>query len=211
MFYTFSVQIWTNCTFHSQVPEANLQMDKSYEASAPPPYYGGQAPPYPGNEPENKYLGSIQQPPPAQYGQPPTQAAGYYHQPPPVQYTQVPPTQYGPPPTQAAGYHQQQPPVQYTQGTPAVQPVVIVQAGRMGYGKDPMTMTCMHCQAQIQTSIRKEQGQLAWIYGGAIFIFGLFCCLCCLGVFPFFIDDLKRVELTCPNCKQFLGVYNGGM
>ena len=163
------------------MPEASLQMDKAHEASAPPPYYGEQAPPYPGNEPDNQYPGSYQQPPPAQYG---------------------------PPPTQAAGYHQQPPPVQYTQVTPLVQPVVITQAGRMRYGRNPMVMTCMHCQTQIQTSIRKEQGQTVWIMAGVICGVGLFFGLCCLGLIPFCIDDLNRVEHTCPNCKSFLGAYN---
>ncbi len=42
------------------VPEISLLMDKSQEASAPPPNSGDQPPPYPGNEPPVGF----QQPPP---------------------------------------------------------------------------------------------------------------------------------------------------
>ena len=190
-------------------------MDKAHEANAPPPYYEDQVPPYTGNESANNFPGSIQQSSPSHYGSTPTQTAGYHQQPPPVPHAQIPPDQYDPPHTQATGQSlqddQQTPPVQYAQVLPAVQPVVIAQAGRLRYGKNPLTMTCMHCRAQIQTSIKKEQGALVWICGGVIFLIGLACCLCCLGAIPFFIDHLKRVEHTCPNCKCYLGVYNDCM
>ena len=58
------------------------------------------------------------------------------------------------PPMQAPGYVAGPPPVQ-----PPPQQVVIVQ-GPIRYGKNPMTMTCPHCQSQVQTSIRSEPGPL---------------------------------------------------
>jgi hypothetical protein len=76
--------------------------------------------------------------------------------------------QYGAPPPQAPGskYPTQAPPMQapgYVQGPiptqPPAQQIVIVQ-GSINYGKHPMTMTCPHCQSQIQTSIRSEPGPL---------------------------------------------------
>ena len=61
---------------------------------------------------------------------------------------------YPQPPMQAPGYVGGAPPVQ-----PPPQQVVIVQ-GPIRYGKHPMTMTCPHCQSQVQTSIRSEPGPL---------------------------------------------------
>ena len=66
--------------------------------------------------------------------------------------------QYAPPPgqypPQPPGYVPGQAPVQ-----PPPQQIVIVQ-GAINYGKHPMTMTCPHCQSQIQTSIRSEPGPM---------------------------------------------------
>jgi lipopolysaccharide-induced tumor necrosis factor-alpha factor len=70
-----------------------------------------------------------------------------------------------------------------------------------------MTMTCPHCQSQIQTSIRSEPGPLAWIIG-AVLCFTMFWCCACI---PCCIDDLNQVEHKCPNCNAFLGRYKGGM
>jgi len=155
-------------------------MDKQNEASAPAPNYGDQPPPYPGNA-----------------------SAGGFSKPPPADqlYPQVPPAQYGPPPTQAPGYVPGPMPTQ-----PPVQQIVVVQ-GPINYGKHPMSMTCPHCQAQVQTSIRSEPGPLAWIIGGVLCFVGFWCCAC----IPCCIDDLNTVEHKCPNCNAFLGRYKGGM
>ena len=62
------------------------------------------------------------------------------------------------PPMPAPGYVAVPHPVQQ----PAQQ-VVIVQSN-IKYGKAPMTMTCPHCQSQIQTSIRSEPGPLGKLF-----------------------------------------------
>jgi len=118
--------------------------------------------------------------------------------PPPAGQYAPPPGQY---PPQPPGYVQGQAPVQ-----PPPQQIVIVQ-GAINYGKHPMTMTCPHCQSQIQTSIRSEPGPMAWIVGGILCFFGFWCCAC----IPCCIDDLNQVEHKCPNCNAFLGRYKGGM
>jgi lipopolysaccharide-induced tumor necrosis factor-alpha factor len=118
--------------------------------------------------------------------------------PPPAGQYAPPPGQY---PPQPPGYVQGQPPTQ-----PPPQQIVIVQ-GAINYGKHPMTMTCPHCQSQIQTSIRSEPGPMAWIVGGILCFFGFWCCAC----IPCCIDDLNQVEHKCPNCNAFLGRYKGGM
>ena len=55
-----------------------------------------------------------------------------------------------------------QAPVYVTGPQPVQQPaqqIVIVQ-GPIKYGKNPMTLTCPHCQSQVLTSIRSEPGPL---------------------------------------------------
>jgi len=163
-----------------------LKMDKSQEASAPP-NAGDAPPPYPGTG------GGFAPPPGGQY---PAQPGLYPAI--PGQYP-APPGQG--PPMQAPGYVQGAAPMQQ----PAQQ-IVIVQ-GNINYGKHPMTMTCPHCQSQIQTSIRSEPGPMAWIIGGVLCFFGFWCCAC----IPCCIDDLNQVEHKCPNCNAFLGRYKGGM
>lgn len=155
-------------------------MDKQQEATAPP-NYGDQPPPYPGTDPNAK------------------QFAGGFSQPPPGQ---LPGAAY---PTQAPGLYPTVPPPQGP-AQPPPQQVVIVQ-GPINYGKNPMTMTCPHCQSSIQTAIKSEPGVLAWIIGGVLCFVGLWCCAC----IPCCIDDLNTVEHKCPNCNAFLGRYKGGM
>jgi len=136
---------------------------------------------------------NMNDPPPPYPGTAPT-----YAPPPGGVYPQIPGQA---PPMQAGGFVAGPPPVQQPP-----QQIVIVQ-GPIKYGKNPMTMTCPHCQCQIQTSIRSEPGPLAWIIGAVLCFTGFWCCAC----IPCCIDDLNQVEHKCPNCNAFLGRYRGGL
>ena len=72
----------------------------------------------------------------------------------PIFSGQYPSQGFQPPPMPAPGYVAVPHPVQQP-----TQQVVIIQSN-IKYGKNPMTMTCPHCQSQIQTSIRSEPGPL---------------------------------------------------
>jgi len=66
-----------------------------------------------------------------------------------------------------------QAPVYVTGPQPVQQPaqqIVIVQ-GPIKYGKNPMTLTCPHCQSQVLTSIRSEPGPLGKNYSLSSLIF----------------------------------------
>ena len=66
-----------------------------------------------------------------------------------------------------------QAPVYVTGPQPVQQPaqqIVIVQ-GPIKYGKNPMTLTCPHCQSQVLTSIRSEPGPLGKNYHLSSLIF----------------------------------------
>ena len=170
-------------------------MDKQQQASVQPTF-NEPPPPYPGNEPDSqKFAGGYSQPPPAQYGAIPPQGLVSNY---PIQ------------PSPMLGYVQAPTPTQPIVGIRGgnMQPVVVVQAQRpMRFDKYPMTMTCPHCQCQIQTSIRSEPGLLAWIFGGFLCLIGFWPCAC----IPCCIDDFNQVEHRCPNCNAYLGRFNGGM
>lgn len=88
------------------------------------------------------------------------------------------------------------------------QPTVIVQyMNPPNFGSSPVNMTCPHCQSQIRTSTDSEPGPLAWILAGVLCVVGLWPCAC----IPCCIDSLNSVTHKCPNCKNFLGRYKGGM
>jgi len=95
------------------------------------------------------------------------------------------------------------------QGQPQQQqPTVIVQyVNAPNFGPRPVNMTCPHCQAQIRTQTDSEPGPMAWILAGVLCIVGLWPCAC----IPCCIDSLNSVTHKCPQCKNFLGRYKGGM
>jgi len=169
-------------------------MDKSQEASAPPNTVVQEAPPpYPGNQPGQEFpgAGGFQAPQPAG----PILVAN-------APFNSTAPSYAHPPPGTAI------PPV-YQQPIPAQQ--VMVQAP-IAYGKDPVSMKCFHCGAQIQTSTESSPGAMAWMACGALAFAGCFVgvtWLCCC--IPFCIPGLQDVKHTCPNkeCRRFLGTYKG--
>jgi lipopolysaccharide-induced tumor necrosis factor-alpha factor len=102
------------------------------------------------------------------------------------------------------------PPVQQQpQGqAPGAQPTVIVQyMNPPNFGSNPVNMTCPHCQSSIRTDTDSEPGPLAWILAGVLCVVGLWPCAC----IPCCIDSLNSVTHKCPQCKNFLGRYKGGM
>jgi len=103
-----------------------------------------------------------------------------------------------PPPMQAA-------PV--PAGAAPGQTVIVQYMNPPNFGHNPVNMTCPHCQSQIRTSTDSEPGAMAWILAGVLCVVGLWPCAC----IPCCIDSLNSVTHKCPNCKNFLGRYKGGM
>jgi len=118
----------------------------------------------------------------------------------------VPPAQpYVPPTAMPAGAMYAQPgavPVQ-----PGQQQQVVVVVNPPNFGPNPVDMVCPHCQCQIRTTTESEPGPLAWIFAGVLCVVGLWPCAC----IPCCIESLNSVTHKCPNCKNFLGRYKGGM
>ena len=64
-----------------------------------------------------------------------------------------------------------------------------------------MRIKCHNCESNITTDVRKEISGLQWILSGFLCIMG--CVPCC--IIPLFIDNMKEVTHTCPNCNIVLG------
>lgn len=92
-------------------------------------------------------------------------------------------------------------------GQPGAQQQVVVVVNPPNYGPNPVDMVCPHCQCQIRTTTESEPGPLAWIFAGVLCVVGLWPCAC----IPCCIESLNSVTHKCPNCKNFLGRYKGGM
>jgi len=94
---------------------------------------------------------------------------------------------------------------------PQQQPVRIQQTIQYvqapSFGHRPLQIVCPHCQASITTKTVSEPSALAWILGGVLCLTGLWVCAC----IPCCIDSLQQVTHSCPNCKNFLGRYKGGL
>lgn len=84
---------------------------------------------------------------------------------------------------------------------------VVVVVNAPNFGPNSIEMMCPHCQSQVRTSTDSEPGALAWILAGILCVVGLWPCACV----PCCIDSLNSVTHKCPNCRQFLGRYRGGM
>jgi len=84
---------------------------------------------------------------------------------------------------------------------------VVVVVNAPNFGPNSIEMVCPHCQSQVRTATDSEPGALAWILAGILCVVGLWPCACV----PCCIDSLNSVTHKCPNCRQFLGRYRGGM
>jgi len=124
---------------------------------------------------------------------------GYISQQQPVQYGYGPPIQqqYGGPLDQYGA-----PAQQYGYGAVPPSQVVIVPSP-LQVGRDPVSLTCPHCQANITTDIRVEAGTVAWVSAG--FLCAMSCCL--LAWLPLCMPSLKDVTHRCPNCNALIGRF----
>jgi len=111
--------------------------------------------------------------------------------------------QYAPP---MAGYPPPAPgaPIQQQPGAP-----VIVAAAPINFGPDPARIDCPHCRQTIQTTTKSDTSAMGWLLGIGLCLIGCWPCAfipCCC------VDSLKQVTHECPRpeCKAFLGRYNGG-
>jgi len=148
---------------------------------------------YPPLPPASAPQGGFPEAPPS-YDATMSGAAGGFVDPGKVQQQQAPPPQQGVPGPAGGG--------------PAPAQTVIVQyMNPPNFGHNPVNMTCPHCQSQVRTSTDSEPGALAWILAGVLCVVGLWPCAC----IPCCIDSLNSVTHKCPNCKNFLGRYKGGM
>merc|ERR1711936_927348 len=111
------------------------------------------------------------------------------------------PGQYGPPIQQYGGPLDQYraPAQQYGYGAVPPSQVVIVPSP-LQVGRDPVSLTCPHCQANITTDIRVEAGTVAWVSAG--FLCAMSCCL--LAWLPLCMPSLKDVTHRCPNCNALI-------
>jgi len=163
-------------------------------ASAPPPIQ-----PYPV---DGGMAGGMPAAPPS-YNDAMGGSGGGFAAPPPGQpmYTAPAPGQpvYPPLPQQKGMPPPQQPPVQIQQTVQYVQ--------APSFGHRAVQMVCPHCQASITTKTVSEPSALAWIIGGVLCLVSLWPCAC----IPCCIDSLQQVTHSCPNCKNFLGRYKGGL
>jgi len=101
----------------------------------------------------------------------------------------------------------QAPPPPQQQQQPGQQTVIVQYMNPPNFGHSPVNMTCPHCQSQIRTTTDSEPGPMAWVLAGILCVVGLWACAC----IPCCIDSLNSVTHKCPQCKNFLGRYKGGM
>jgi len=138
---------------------------------------------------------------------------------PPGGYPELPPSydesvggaggfvQPGPAGAAPKGNFQAAPPPQMQPQQAGQQTVIVQYMNPPNFGSNPVNMTCPNCQSQIRTKTESEPGPLAWILAGVLCVVGFWPCAC----IPCCIDSLNSVTHKCPQCKQFLGRYKGGM
>ena len=125
--------------------------------------------------------------------QPSAPPSGYGYGPPP------PPVDYRPPQAQGAPPPYQGQP--YPAGLPPTQNVALRQ--NIKFESTPVQLRCPNCQRDVVTNLSYEAGLLTWLVVGIMFLLGFW--LCCW--IPLFINELKDVIHTCPNCHYACGVH----
>ncbi|XP_017776632.1 PREDICTED: cell death-inducing p53-target protein 1-like [Nicrophorus vespilloides] len=89
-------------------------------------------------------------------------------------------------------------PIQTSKNGPTIMTTVVP------LGPEHTHMICPHCLAEIDTTIDKKPGLIAYIAGFLICLIGcpFGCCLipCC-------ISKCMDVHHSCPNCKGYLGMF----
>ncbi|KAL3996081.1 lipopolysaccharide-induced tumor necrosis factor-alpha factor [Sarotherodon galilaeus] len=64
-------------------------------------------------------------------------------------------------------------------------------------------MKCPHCQTQVVTKTEYKIGILTWLIFAALLFVGCWPCY----VIPFFVNDCKDVEHSCPTCNSVIHVH----
>ncbi|XP_023324383.1 lipopolysaccharide-induced tumor necrosis factor-alpha factor homolog [Eurytemora carolleeae] len=103
-------------------------------------------------------------------------------------------------------YEGDQQPTQQQPTTHHTNVVHVVQ--NIKYGRQPVQTTCGNCRSTIVTATEADTGVVAFAIAAGFCVVGLWCGCCCI---PFFMDSLKDVKHTCPNCNALLGTFKAGM
>ncbi|XP_058805857.1 lipopolysaccharide-induced tumor necrosis factor-alpha factor homolog [Phymastichus coffea] len=80
--------------------------------------------------------------------------------------------------------------------------VIILQDPQVG--PDPTTMTCPHCHATITTIVENHPSMKTHLFCILICALGCICCGPCV----YCVDSCLAKKHTCPNCHQFIGMYD---
>ncbi|KAL7026627.1 hypothetical protein ACKWTF_005106 [Chironomus riparius] len=79
---------------------------------------------------------------------------------------------------------------------------VMIQQSQIIYGPDTFPMNCPSCKADISTEIKNIPTAKTHIT--AVLLLSFCCCL-----IPYFCNTCQSQHHYCPNCKRFLGSYDG--
>jgi lipopolysaccharide-induced tumor necrosis factor-alpha factor len=120
-----------------------------------------------------------------------TQAGRPQYQPPLPPQAVAPPPGFVPP--AGSSYYPQQPPVIEVQRTIIALPL----------GPNSARIKCPQCHADVLTRTETEPSCAAHLCCLLLLLIG--CCPC--SSLPYFMDSLKNVRHSCPNCQVFLGTY----
>ncbi|ODM94194.1 Lipopolysaccharide-induced tumor necrosis factor-alpha factor [Orchesella cincta] len=88
----------------------------------------------------------------------------------------------------------------------AGQPPQVVIPCYLPLGSHKASITCRHCQNEIQTNVDRKPSRVAWFYASCLCFAGCVCG-CCL--IPFCMDSCMDTHHACPNCGAHLGTYHG--
>jgi lipopolysaccharide-induced tumor necrosis factor-alpha factor len=82
-------------------------------------------------------------------------------------------------------------------------PIIVTQPVFIQFGDIPANVVCPHCQNNITTGIKKENGALIWLSCFGLFVFTACCCW-----IPFVVDGCKDTVHHCPRCGVVVGRNN---
>lgn len=82
---------------------------------------------------------------------------------------------------------------------------VSIEMDLLQVGSEPVGMRCTNCHEDVMTRAVYKNTTKTHIVAVILGIFFWWMCCCFL---PYFVKRWKNVEHTCPNCRQFLGIYS---
>jgi lipopolysaccharide-induced tumor necrosis factor-alpha factor len=77
---------------------------------------------------------------------------------------------------------------------------IVTKDGAPNYGNVPVRTLCPSCRKAVMSQTTYTIGLGTWLIALVLLLLPPLCIL------PFFINSLKDVEHTCPNCGNLLGV-----